>query len=168
MIRLRRQQNSVCVLHSLACTMIKISWGGGGGVVGDFSLFFGSPESWILNPKWWAMLVSTLYQNSLVAIVVDKAHVAYILNFYAFSRRFIQSDLHCIQVTVSTFDQLLLSLGIEPMILALLTPCSTSWATGKHTNGEFAYTGLVINFNKLIYFDISSVQGGWAGALHTS
>ncbi len=44
---------------------------------------------------------------------------------------FIQSDLHCIRVTVSTFCQLLLSLGIEPMILALLTPCSTSWATGK-------------------------------------
>ncbi len=39
---------------------------------------------------------------------------------------FIQSDLHCIQVTVSTFYQLLLSLGIEPMILALLAPCSTS------------------------------------------
>ncbi len=33
-----------------------------------------------------------------------------------------------------------------------------------HTNGEFAYTGLVINFNKLICFDISSVRGGWAGA----
>ncbi len=31
-----------------------------------------------------------------------------------------------------TFDQLLLSLGIEPMILALLAPCSTIWATGKH------------------------------------
>ncbi len=29
---------------------------------------------------------------------------------------FIQSDLHCIQVTVFTFYQLLLSLGIEPMI----------------------------------------------------
>ncbi len=43
---------------------------------------------------------------------------------------FIQSDLHFIQV--STFYQLLLSLGIEPMILALLVPCSTSWATGKH------------------------------------
>ncbi len=27
--------------------------------------------------------------------------------------------------------QLLLSLGIEPMILALLAPCSTIWATGK-------------------------------------
>ncbi len=39
---------------------------------------------------------------------------------------FIQSDLHCIQVTVSTFYQLLLSLEIEPMILALLAPCSTS------------------------------------------
>ncbi len=30
-----------------------------------------------------------------------------------------------------TFYQLLLSLGIEPMILALLAPCSTIWATGK-------------------------------------
>ncbi len=47
---------------------------------------------------------------------------------------FIQSDLHCIQVTVIIiiiilfflhFYQLLLSLGIEPMILALLAPCST-------------------------------------------
>ncbi len=44
---------------------------------------------------------------------------------------FIQSDLHCIQVTVSTFYQLLLSLGIEPMILALLAPCSIIWAIGK-------------------------------------
>ncbi len=44
---------------------------------------------------------------------------------------FIQSDLHCIQVYSFTFDQLLLSLGIEPMILALLAPCSTIWATGK-------------------------------------
>ncbi len=32
---------------------------------------------------------------------------------------FIQSDLHCIQVTVSTFYQLLLSLGIEPMIIGV-------------------------------------------------
>ncbi len=30
-----------------------------------------------------------------------------------------------------TFYQLLLSLGIEPMILALRAPCSTIWATGK-------------------------------------
>ncbi len=29
------------------------------------------------------------------------------------------------------FYQLLLSLGIEPMILALLVPCSTIWAIGK-------------------------------------
>ncbi len=57
---------------------------------------------------------------------------------YAFSRRFypkrltLALKLECnIQVTVSTFYQLLISLGIEPMILALLAPCSTSWATGK-------------------------------------
>ncbi len=38
---------------------------------GNFSLIFGSPESWFLNPKWRAMLASTLYQDNLVAIVVD-------------------------------------------------------------------------------------------------
>ncbi len=41
----------------------------------------------------------------------------------AFIQRFKLQFLH--------FYQLLLSLGIEPMILALLAPCSTSWATGK-------------------------------------
>ncbi len=54
---------------------------------------------------------------------------------------FIQSDLHCIQVTVSTFYQLLLSLGIEPMILALLVPCSTSWATGKRDGWRTVING---------------------------
>ncbi len=44
---------------------------------GNFSLIFGSPESWILNPKWRAMLASTLYQDNLVTVVVDEAHVAY-------------------------------------------------------------------------------------------
>ncbi len=44
---------------------------------GNFSLIFGSPESWILNPKWRAMLSSTLYQDNLVANVGDEAHVAY-------------------------------------------------------------------------------------------
>ncbi len=70
---------------------------------------------------------------------------------------FIQSDLHCIQVTVFTFDQLLLSLGIEPMILALLAPCSTIWAIGK-------LKGLLIvgilnldmrEWKKLIHFSLS-------------
>ncbi len=46
---------------------------------GNFSLILGnvSPESWILNPKWRAMLASTLYQDKLVAIVVDEALFAY-------------------------------------------------------------------------------------------
>ncbi len=55
-----------------------------------------------------------------------------IFTFTHLADAFIQSDLHCIQVIVFTFYQLLLSLGIEPMILALLAPCSTIWATGKH------------------------------------
>ncbi len=44
---------------------------------GNFSLIFGSSESWILNPKWRAMLASTLYQENLVAIVIDEAIVTY-------------------------------------------------------------------------------------------
>ncbi len=46
-----------------------------------------------------------------------------------FKNFFIQSDLLKLQVLY--FYQLLLSLGIEPMLLALLAPCSTSWATEK-------------------------------------
>ncbi len=53
------------------------------------------------------------------------ATFTFTFTFMHLADAFIQSDLHCIQVTVFTFDQLLLSLGIEPMILALLAPCST-------------------------------------------
>ncbi len=56
--------------HSLVCTMIEKSWRG-------ISALFLVSESWILNPKWRAMLASILYQDNLVAIVVDEAHVAY-------------------------------------------------------------------------------------------
>ncbi len=55
-----------------------------------------------------------------------KCNIYILFTFMHLADAFIQSDLHCIQVTVSTFYQLLLSLGIEPMILALLAPCSTS------------------------------------------
>ncbi len=50
---------------------------------------------------------------------------------YAFSRRFYPKRLTLHSSYSFTFYQLLLSLGIEPMILALLAPCSTIWATGK-------------------------------------
>ncbi len=61
---------------------------------------------------------------------------------------FIQSDLHCIQVTVSTLYQLLLSLGFEPMILSMLTPCSTSWATGK----LYAYIACMHSFKAAFWW----------------
>ncbi len=50
---------------------------------------------------------------------------------YAFSRRFYPKRLTLHSSYSFTFYQLLLSLGIEPMILALLAPCSTIWATGN-------------------------------------
>ncbi len=62
---------------------------------------------------------------------IESLTFTFTFTFMHLADAFIQSDLHCIQVTVSTFYQLLLSLGIKPMILALLTPCSTSWATGN-------------------------------------
>ncbi len=58
-------------------------------------------------------------------------YFTFTFTFMHLADAFIQSDLNCIQVTVFKFYQLLLSLGIEPMILALLAPCSTIWATGK-------------------------------------
>ncbi len=73
-----------------------------------------------------------------------KTHT-FTFTFMHLADAFIQSDLHCIQVTVSTFDQLLLSLGIEPMILALLTPCSTSWATGKLFKLQFWISNTLID-----------------------
>ncbi len=57
-------------------------------------------------------------------------HLHYIY-IYAFSRRFYPKRLTLHSSYSLTFYQLLLSLGIEPMILALLAPCSTIWATGK-------------------------------------
>ncbi len=80
---------------------------------------------------------------------------------------FIQSDLHCIQVTVFFFYILstLAFPGIEPMILALLVPCSTSWATGKlfiiiiylptrneTTNKDQAYLNIKQNIYLFLFF----------------
>ncbi len=101
-IRLRRQQNSVCVLHNLACTMIEKPWRG------ISALFLVAP-----NP--------------------------------GFS---IQNCVLCWH---------------QPYTKTTSSPLSLMRHT-SHTNGGFAYTGLVINFNKYIYFDISSVRDGWAGA----
>ncbi len=58
---------------------------------------------------------------------------------YAFSRRFYPKRLTLHSSYSFTFYQLLLSLGIELMILALLAPCSTIWATGKLINTGIRY-----------------------------
>ncbi len=75
---------------------------------------------------------------------------------------FIQSDLHCIQVTVY---QLLLSLGIEPMILALLAPCSTIWATGKPFTCRFL--ALNITAHQLLAITDQYYTSLWILQLHS-
>ncbi len=64
--------------------------------------------------------------NGLVwAVHVLGLRITFTFTFMHLADAFIQSDLHCILSYSFTFYQLLLSLGIEPMILALLAPCFT-------------------------------------------
>ncbi len=66
-------------------------------------------------------------------------YIIYIyIYIYAFSRRFYPKRLTLHFKLQFYIYQLLLSLGIEPMILVLLAPCSTIWATGKPIE-EWAY-----------------------------
>ncbi len=62
-------------------------------------------------------------QEQFVKTITFTLHLHYI---YAFGRRFYPKRLTLHSSYSFTFYQLLLSLGIEPMILALLVPCSTS------------------------------------------
>ncbi len=96
-----------------------------------------------LNPIKWGEHVHTLKQNQqarknsnqlLTELIKHRLDIAvYLLWYYiyAFSRHFYPKRLTLHTSYSLTFYQLLLSLGIEPMILALLAPCSTIWATGK-------------------------------------
>ncbi len=77
---------------------------------------------WTNRIRWWAHSAPDSPLQTFIYIYI------YI---YAFSRRFYPKRLTLHSCYSFTFDQLLLSLGIEPMILALLAPCSTIWATGK-------------------------------------
>ncbi len=74
---------------------------------------------------WVTILGHTSHYFTFTKLVYDWLRKSFTFTFMNLADAFIQSDLHCIQVTVFTFYQLLLSLGIKPMILAFLAPCST-------------------------------------------
>ncbi len=80
-----------------------------------------------LSAVWTLILTAPIHCRASIGETVMQCYI-YI---YAFSRRFYPKRLTLHSSYSFTFDQLLLSLGIEPMILALLAPCSTIWATGK-------------------------------------
>ena len=42
---------------------------------GEYSIVYGTPEAWILNPRWRNMLNSKVYSTRLCALAVDEAHV---------------------------------------------------------------------------------------------
>ncbi len=67
----------------------------------------------------YAYLIISVRFKQAVNLANSPDCILFTFTFMHLADAFIQSDLHCIQVTVSTFYQLLLSLGIEPMILAV-------------------------------------------------
>ncbi len=85
--------------------------------------------------NWWSdellLLIAKEFCCDYTYVSLKKRHIYITFTFMHLADAFIQSDLHCILSYSFTFYQLLLSLGIEPMLLALLAPCSTIWATGK-------------------------------------
>ena len=44
---------------------------------GRGQLIFGSPELWLLNPKWRGMLSSADFKENLIGIAVDEVHLTY-------------------------------------------------------------------------------------------
>ncbi len=70
---------------------------------------------------------SKLIQWGLRSLGGPLSHGPLYIYIYAFSRFFYYIAF---KLQVLHFYQLLLSLGIEPVILPLLAPCSTIWATG--------------------------------------
>ena len=43
-------------------------------IKGNHQLVYMTPESLFLSPVWWEMFRSSIYQENLVAVVVDEAH----------------------------------------------------------------------------------------------
>ena len=41
---------------------------------GRIQLLYISPESLLRNPQWQEMLLSNVYQENIVAVVIDEAH----------------------------------------------------------------------------------------------
>ncbi len=100
-----------------------------------------APDSQLLNLLSVSRLVTVLNEADQCGVVckLDIGVFRYFIYIYiyAFSRRFYPKRLTLHSSYSFTFYQLLLSLGIEPMILALLVPCSTIWATGKQYNKQY-------------------------------
>ncbi len=109
----------LCVIKGIA----KDSW--------QFYFCSGGWWSRTLLPHWSALATNWTGVGITVINYNRSPSVLHLHYIYAFSRCFYPKRLTLHSSYSFTFYQLLLSLGIEPMILALLAPCSTIWATGK-------------------------------------
>ncbi len=107
--------------------------------------------------KQFLMTVFRFLQSELISV----GSVTFTFYIYAFSRRFYPKRLTLHSSYSFTFYQLLLSLGIEPMILALLAPCSTIWATGKVNTllTLKAHTGTTFKTRSILLFWFLTLKG---------
>lgn len=42
---------------------------------GEYSIVFGSPEAWLKNERWRAMLCNKVYSSKLCTVAIDEVHV---------------------------------------------------------------------------------------------
>lgn len=71
--------DQVAYLTSLGVSAVNISScmeeDRGGIEAGKYSIVYGTPEAWIMDPRWRNMLNSKVYSTRLCALAVDEAHV---------------------------------------------------------------------------------------------
>jgi hypothetical protein len=73
---------------------------------GEYSFVFGTPEALLNNEQWRSMLKSDVYQNSLIALVTDEAHVIpkwLVQNFITGITLCLVSKLLCYSTYLATY-----------------------------------------------------------------
>jgi hypothetical protein len=114
---------------------------------GEYSIVFGTPEALLNNEQWRSMLKSDVYQNSLIALVTDEAHVIpkwLVQNFITGITLCLVSKLLCYSTYLATY----IAFNIRTPPVEKSTGCPLSYAGNPVGGGQ----------NSLIYTGNSS---GW-------
>ena len=84
---------------------------------GEYSFVFGTPEALLNNERWRSMLKSDVYQNSLIALVTDEAHVIpkwLVQNFITGITLCLVSKLLCYSTYLATYIAFNAPINVNP------------------------------------------------------